>query len=557
MKQAAAVPRRRARLPAFLLRADLRMVAALFSLLLICGTWLGTYQELKASRASNMADARRDARSLARLFLEHAYRTIEAADRAVLYLRYRYVTQGAALDLAAQVDNGLVARNVFHLFSIVDAHGDMVLSSQPFQAMNLADREHIRAHTVGNSDELYISKPVFGRVSKRWSLQLTRRINRPDGSYGGVIVVSMDPHYFTRLYHEIDVGQYGAIALVGQDGIVRVRRTGANDAMGEDVSGGNIMQAMRERGLGMIEANSPLDKRRRIYAFQRLPEYPLYSLVGIDLEERLAPYYKERRRMIGLAALITTGIVAFNLFMLWQATVLLRTRREALAASQAKSRFLSNMSHELRTPLNGVLGYAEALRDMPDPALQRQFADQIHQSGMRLLRMIDAILELSALEDRHAQLSMRQENLRALIGQTMIHHHPTAEAKGLQFTCHVAGDVPQLVRCDGAKVMHVIDNLLGNAIRFTEQGRIAVRVQLRDDQWLDILVEDSGIGIAPQQRERIFEKFTQADDHPSRRAEGAGLGLTVARQLAALMGGELLLRSTTEHGSTFVFTLPL
>jgi hypothetical protein len=175
----------RKRTPSLLrfVRIDLRLALGLFSLLLICGLWLGAFKELNASRENHLQDARRDAQSLSRLFLEHAYRTVEAADQAALYLRYRYAERGQSLDLATEISNGLVARNVYNLFTIVDAKGDVVLSSKPATPMNLADREHVQVHMQGGEDKLFISsKPVLGRVSKKWSLQLTRRINRPDGS---------------------------------------------------------------------------------------------------------------------------------------------------------------------------------------------------------------------------------------------------------------------------------------------------------------------------------------------------------------------------------------
>lgn len=544
-------------LPLRFARIDLRVALSLFSLLLICGLWLGAFKELQNSRDNYLDDARRDAQSLSRLFLEHAYRTIEAADQAALYLRYRYAERGNALDLATEIDNGLVARNVYNLFSIVDAQGDVVLSSKPFTPVNLADREHVQVHMQGGQDQLFISKPVLGRVSKKWSLQITRRINRPDGSFGGVVVVSMDPQYFTRLYHQIDVGRHGVITLVGADGVARVRRTGDMDAMGEQVAGGKVYAAMLAQGSGTIEAVSKVDGRERLYAFQKLRDYPLFAAVGIDLEERLAPYYRERERTVMLAGLLSVAVLVFNAVLLWLAGSLVRSRREALQASQAKSRFLSNMSHEFRTPLNGVLGYSDALREELGESPLAQYAAAIHDSGNRLLDLVNAILEVTELEDRRVAVHLEPANIRELVGQAIARHYQPAQAKGLQLECRISDDVPQILVCDERKIQRVLDNLISNAVRYTDQGRVTVEVERSGAQQLTMRIKDTGIGIAASQQNDIFEKFTQADDSPRRSQEGAGLGLTIAQRLVTLMGGQLVLQSKQHQGSTFSFTLPL
>ncbi|WP_299535179.1 hybrid sensor histidine kinase/response regulator [uncultured Herbaspirillum sp.] len=543
-------------LPLRFARIDLRLALGLFSLLLICGLWLAAFKELDASRENHLQDARRDAQSLSRLFLEHAYRTIEAADQAAVYLRYRYAERGQSLDLATEIANGLVARNVYNLFTVVNAKGDVVLSSKPFTPLNLSDREHVQVHMHGGEDKFFISKPVLGRVSHKWSLQLTRRINRPDGGFGGVIVVSIDPQYFTSLYHQIDVGHHGVITLVGADGVVRVRRTGDMDAMGEQINGGKVYAAMLAQGNGVIDAVSRIDGRERIYAFRKLNDYPLYASVGIDIEERLAPFYRERNRTLALASLITLAVLVFNAVLIWMAGSLVRSRQDAMQASQAKSRFLANMSHEFRTPLNGVLGYSDALREELGESPLAQYATAIHDSGNRLLELVDAILEVTALEDRRVSVHREPENIRELVGQAMARHYQAAQAKGLLLECRITDEVPQIIVCDQRKTLRVLENLIGNAVRYTDTGRVMVEVDRAGNE-LAIRIKDTGIGIPAGQRDTIFEKFTQADDSERRAKDGAGLGLTIAQRLVTLMGGQLMLQSEQHQGSTFSFTLPL
>lgn len=301
---------------------------------------------------------------------------------------------------------------------------------------------------------------------------------------------------------------------------------------------------------------SRVDGRERIYAFHKLRDYPLYASVGIDIEERLAPYYRERNRTLTLASLITLAVLIFNAVLIWMAGSLLRSRQDAMQASQAKSRFLSNMSHEFRTPLNGVLGYSDALREELGGSPLAQYATAIHDSGNRLLELVEAILEVTALEDRRVAIHAEPENIRELVGQAIARHYQSAQSKGLQLECRISDEVPQIVVCDQRKVLRVLDNLIGNAVRYTDTGRILVEVERSGDQ-LAIRIKDTGIGIPAAQLDTIFEKFTQADNSERRAKDGAGLGLTIAQRLVTLMGGQLMLQSKQHQGSTFSFTLPL
>ena len=240
---------------------DPRTFLLLFAAALITAIWSLTLYQLSVAKKVHTESAERDARSLARLFEEHATRTFEAADQAVIYLRHRYNTVGTNLDIAADMKVGLNPDNIYNLFTICDEYGNIVLSSLPFTPMNLQDREHIQVHMQNDSGKMFISKPVMGRVSKKWSIQMTRRINYPDGRLKGVVVASMDPQYFTRLYHEIDVGTHGTISLIGEDGVIRVRRIGDSDSRGQDISNTQFYKAMLANGTGITRLLSSLDGR--------------------------------------------------------------------------------------------------------------------------------------------------------------------------------------------------------------------------------------------------------------------------------------------------------
>jgi signal transduction histidine kinase len=539
-----------------LMRLDVRWLLLSFASLLIVGTWTVTLYQIADARRLQVDDAGRDARALARLFSEHATRTLEAADQAVIFLRHRYNTDGLRLDVVRELESGLGPGDIYNQFSIIDEHANLALSSLPFKPVNLADREHVRVHLQADDGQLYVSKPVLGRVSNKWSLQLTRRISYPDGRFKGVVVVSMDPHYFTSLYHDIDVGQHGSIALVGADGVMRVRRVGNDASLGQDIGASAVFAAMRAGRQGTLIHAGPVDGRQRLYAFQRLERFPLYALVGIDLEERMARYAAGRQRTLYLAAGATLTILLFAMGLYVLAGKLIESRARAVVANLAKSRFLANMSHELRTPLNGILGYSELLQGELADGRSRGFADAIHTSGVRLLGLIEAVLELSALESGRVPLVIEPISTADIPLLALSGHRDAAAAKGLALRSELAPGLPALWPCDRAKLLRVLDILLRNAVAAADAGGVTLRLAPAPRGGLRCQVCDSGPGVPAAMHRKIFEKFTQADDSASRGKQGAGLGLPIARLLVELMGGRIWVERNDLPGAEFVVELP-
>ena len=536
---------------------DVRWLLLSFAALLIAGTWTLTLRQLDESRRLQVADARRDAHALVRLFSEHTSRTLEAADQAVIFLRHRYDAEGARLAINDELRDGLgPTSQLYNQFSIVDAHADVILSSLPFKAVNVADREHIRVHLRAGDDQLYVSRPVLGRLSNKWSLQLTRRISYPDGRFKGVVVVSMDPQYFIQLYHDIDVGRQGSIALVGTDGVMRVRRVGEDASQGQDVGASTLFAAMRAQREGMLIHAGPIDGRRRIYAFQRLERFPLYVLVGIDLDERMSHFETERGRALRLATGATVVVALFTLALHWLLGQLLESRARAVAANLAKSRFLANMSHELRTPLNAVLGYSELLQNEMGDSRGGRFAAAIHTSGARLLELVEAVLELSALESGREGLRIGPVALDELPARVRAGHGAAAAAKGLELRIVTAPALPASWHGDGDKLLRVIDILLRNAIAATATGAVTLRLAPGALDGLRCEVSDTGPGVPAEARRHIFGKFSQADDSATRGKQGAGLGLAIAARMTELMGGRIWLQKNGGPGAVFIVELP-
>ena len=237
-----------------------------------------------------------------------------------------------------------------------------------------------------------------------------------------------------------------------------------------------------------------------------------------------------------------------------------QARVDAEAASMAKGQFLANMSHEIRTPLNGVLGMAELLDGTPLMPEQRDYVATLRSSSELLLGVINDILDVSRVESGKLTLEARAFDARAAIQQTVALLSPGGEAKGLRVHCEVDPALPARLVGDSARLRQVISNLVGNAIKFTAQGQVSVKVTAGQDGAATLLtcaVRDTGLGIPESRQLEIFQPFTQADSSTTRRFGGTGLGLTISRSLVELMGGQLSLESEEGLGSCFQFTLPL
>ena len=235
-------------------------------------------------------------------------------------------------------------------------------------------------------------------------------------------------------------------------------------------------------------------------------------------------------------------------------------KEQAEAASKSKSEFLANMSHEIRTPMNGVLGMADLLAKAKLGERERRLVQTIRQSGGLLLNIINDILDFSKIEAGKLDIVLRDLDVRSCVEDVGDLLAETANAKGVELIYRVDGDVPPVVKGDGTRLRQILTNLAGNAVKFTSQGEITIRVSaeppVEKSQRVRFEVRDTGIGIPREEQSQIFDSFQQVDASTSRRFGGTGLGLAIASQLVKMMAGEIGVESEPGKGSTFWFELP-
>jgi signal transduction histidine kinase/DNA-binding response OmpR family regulator/HPt (histidine-containing phosphotransfer) domain-containing protein len=232
-------------------------------------------------------------------------------------------------------------------------------------------------------------------------------------------------------------------------------------------------------------------------------------------------------------------------------------KRQAEAANHAKSEFLANMSHEIRTPMTAILGFADMLFGPNLQAGERlEYVRVIRRNSRHLLNLINDILDLSKIEAGKMMVEKLECNFPQLMADVMSLLRPRAKDKSLELGIVFDGPIPRTIRTDALRLRQILTNLIGNAIKFTQAGRVRVKVrcdQADSGKRLHFEVIDSGIGICAEQLPRLFQSFTQTDESTTRRFGGTGLGLTISRQLARLLGGDVTVQSTPDVGSTFCF----
>ena len=550
-----------------------------FSMFVLVVAWTTVLTMLYWQWQSTLEAELRQNINMARAVKEHTLRVLETIDQAVLRLQTLAAEHKPKPQDYLQIANetGLVPEIMTQL-SFVDAQGyfqgsNLDPDGKRSGNISLKDREHIRVHLQARDtdptsrelwDGLFISRPLQGRVSGQWTIQLSRKVVGLDGRTVGVVVASLNPIHLSNVYSSVQLSPGAGLVLAGLDEIVRVRVIdGMSSGVGERLSA-PLALATLENMDGTLVAQSS-DGIERMIGYSRVGNYPLTVLSGTTVEQAFAHWRANRNLLLVMSVLASACVLAF--LALFRRSVrdlaqshaaLVASEAVAQQASQAKSEFLAAMSHELRTPLTSIKGFSEliAMRSQ-DPATTEQ-AELISHAATHLNSLLTEILDLARIEANAMPTNPEPVLLHEVVHEVKALFEISALAKSLQLTASIAPDVPECVVTDALKLKQILNNLLSNAVKFTQHGHIDLQLELdQSHQHLLLHVTDTGPGIAPELHERIFERFRQGNARISYEHGGTGLGLGLSRSLAQLLGGTLTLQSALGAGARFTLSLPL
>lgn len=280
--------------------------------LLIFFTGIFVFRFIEDTHTREYIAAQRDLSNLTRVAQEHAIRTLRSADQVISFMNTRYLEIANELDLVKLTKDGVIDEEIFTQVGIIDAKGVFVKGSRPFtQRLDLSDREHFKVHIARDTERLFVSKPVLGRTSQRWSIQLTRRITLKNGDFGGVVVVSIDPGYFTHFYKELNLGSEGVTALYGLDGISRARTGSGREGFGtNEINAPQFSLIAKGQESGTYIYRSVLDGVNRMYYFRRIPGYDLVVTAGVNIEDLKADIWRQSNAILLQAGLLCLLVVA-------------------------------------------------------------------------------------------------------------------------------------------------------------------------------------------------------------------------------------------------------
>ncbi|MFM9890639.1 MAG: ATP-binding protein [Rickettsiales bacterium] len=406
----------------------------------------------------------------------------------------------------------------------------------------------------------YIGQHRSSNATHPQLIVMSRRLNKLDGSFGGVIIAALDPQFFADFFTAIDFGTNRFMALMLDSG--QLLYTGPGDNPGRDA----ILDFIGDHASGkpanhqLVTDTQSFNNAITIYSYQTLKNLPITVSIVIDEADFLSGWRRARMKDVSFLAIFTIFGSVLSFFALNMAKQIIRVEESeaaAVLASQAKSEFLANMSHELRTPLNAVIGFSEMLGagyfgSMNDKQIER--VQDINLCGTHLLQLISDILEFSKGEAGKLELHAEEIDVARSVEEATRIVFERAKAKHLTLTSDVAEHLP-LLHADKRKLRQILLNLLSNAIKFTPTGgTVSVRVARDHHGQMVITVADTGIGIEEKDIPTALAVFGQV--HRSQSHEGTGLGLPLCKMFAELHGGKLQLTSVVGVGTTVRIIFP-
>lgn len=451
--------------------------------------------------------------------------------------------------------------------AIIDASGHLVVSSiaPVVEPIYLGDREHFRVHANTSADSLFVGQPVVGRVSGRLTLQVSRRITRDDGSFAGVIVASASPDFLEDFFDNNELRKALSFGLVGVDRNPLIwygshkPQPPLKVAHEDKKPPGSDLK--REHFLSHATRDMPAVS----WNFEPLPNFPLGAVVGVDASTLTREAARQELIASVLGAFFLLAITASTFFMVrglrWREQMLLKLQESQIKANSAnemKTRFLADMSHELRTPLNGILGFSELVSRSVDIEKSRKYGQLINGSGKHLHQLVNTLLDLAKIEAGRMDIGRTECDLREVCDSLIDIHRYAAEKKMLTLEIDFAADLPLTICTDRIKLMQILNNVIHNALKFTERGSVLFHVAQDGLFWI-FRISDTGIGMNANELERLFDRFSSSSLKSQNVAgqAGSGLGMALCKELTELLGGKIVVTSTEGIGTVVEIRLPI
>jgi len=473
---------------------------------------------------------------------------------------------------------------------IVGVDGNVEVSSLRFPAhpVGLSDRDYVSYYLKGGRDPVYVSALHRDPVDDVWEISVSRPIFDRRGAMTGIQVAAIDLDYLRK---EMLAGSYAmepnpdpglrnnySVTLVDRNLRVVTRDPWVEADIGKALARGGLFQVLADSGSDRFTGlfQGILAGGLRIGAAQWLAEKRFAIAASVPANAVLQPWRHEATTTLSLSLIVFAAMT----FVLVQAarnerkqadyvTRLAATNAElevqtsrAQSSAVAKGNFLANMSHEIRTPLTGIIGYSGlALEDKALSEETRHYLKLIHSASNNLRTVIDDILDLAKIESGKVVLASAPFSMRELVDNCASLAEPIAKVKGLELRKRFDPAIPPWLTGDGARTQQIMLNLINNAIKFTAKGHVEVAAKLEGMAdgiaRVRISVRDTGIGIAPEKRSLLFNRFQQADETVTRKFGGTGLGLAISKVLVTAMQGEIGVDSTPGQGSDFWFRFGL
>jgi two-component system, cell cycle sensor histidine kinase PleC len=531
------------------------------------------------SRQTVIADTYSSSSNLALSVEQFVARTMETVD-----LTLRIVTENVVGDSARSGHDLqlLLADRIRHspqMTGLMVIGPDGIVRSSagdvPKPGTSLANSTHFIAARGSADIQVLAIDPATSRSANKHLIFVARRFVRPTGAFGGVVAAMLSADYVQRFLSTLHVGEQSVIALQTIDGVMLVRQPYQETSVGKSVASTPLFREwLPWASSGVFRAYDEDDKLWRIIGYQRIDRLPLVVHVALSESEALTNWRRTTlwQGMVGVAILMLAAATADTLHRQLQGRMrahaqlsdtvraLEHARLAAEEGSRVKSQFMANMSHELRTPLNAVIGYSEILIEDAEGDLRREqhLADlrRINVAGQHLLGLITDVLDISEIEVGRFELHEAPVDLAAVLGDCSRAIAARAQATALDLVSEPVNALP-MVMADERRLRQIVLNLLTNAVKFTPPGgRIVLAAQMTAEGGIAVSVSDTGIGMKPEEIPLALETFRQVDGGLTRRQQGTGLGLPLARTLAELHGGTLVIASAAGHGTAVTVTLP-